>query len=227
MSDFLKKFKGIFVAEEGGNATPQSTAASTPATPASTTPAPERTAAPVHTPHVSGSGKANDRFVEILLTSLEKNNQEGFDYFEFKESLKSLAKMPLDEKTRFQSAFAMAQTMGATPDKLKSSASFYLSILKGELNKFEEAHKQQRARLIGDREAELQNLQQIVQNKAEQIKQLTKDIEDSNKRIGQIKGEVESSTVKIENTRLDFEATYAVVVSQIEADLQKIAEYLK
>ena len=32
----------------------------------------------------------SDKFVEILAAALEKNNQEGFDYFEFRQALKNL-----------------------------------------------------------------------------------------------------------------------------------------
>ena len=111
---------------------------------------PSRVSTP--SPAYVSSGTANQRFTEILLTALEQNNQEGFDYFEYRESLKSLSKMPLDERTKYQSAYAMAQTMGATPEKLKTSAGHYIQVLKNELSKFEDAHSQQRARLIGDRE---------------------------------------------------------------------------
>jgi uncharacterized protein (DUF3084 family) len=227
MSDFLAKFKGIFVVDDG---------TSSPTKPAVEV-APTQTQAPAqtHTPaapaptnvYAHTSGKSNERFQDILLTALEKNNQAGFDYFEFRESMRNLEKMPLDEKTRFQSAFAMAQTMGATPANLQASAQFYVGILKGELQKFEEAHGQQRLRLIGERESEFTNLEAVIQNKAEQIKQLTQDIEAANQRRAVIKDEIEQATVKIEQTRSDFETTYQIVVSQMQGDMQKMNEYLK
>jgi uncharacterized protein (DUF3084 family) len=223
MSDFLKKFKGIFIAEDTAAQSPSQATQPNTSTPAAT-PQPQTVSS---TPIYVSSGKLNERFSEILLTALEKNNQEGFDYFEFRESLKNLSKMPLDERTRYQSAFAMAQTMGATPDKLKQSASHYIQVLRNELTKFEEAHAQQRNKLIGERQVEFENLEKVIQNKAEQIKQLTKDIEESTNRREVIQKEIEQSTVKIENTRTDFEATFQVVVSQMEADIQKMGEYLK
>jgi chromosome segregation ATPase len=227
MSDFLKKFKGIFVVEDASAANESSTTTSTAST------APEQktqqvAAAPTQTNvYATVGGRTNERFQEILLTALEKNNQEGFDYFEYRESLKNLEKMPLDEKTRFQSAFAMAQTMGATPDKLRQSAQFYVSILQAELGKFEQAHADQRARLIGDREAEYNNLEAVIKNKAEQIKQLTQEIEEATKRRSSIQAEIEQSTNKIEQTKTDFESTFQNVVSRIQSDIQKMAEYLK
>ena len=75
-------------------------------------------------------GKVNDKFTEVLFSAMERDNQEGFDYLEFKQSLRSLEKMPMDEATRYQSALAMAKTLGANPVLLQQSAAHYLNVLK-------------------------------------------------------------------------------------------------
>lgn len=222
MSEFLKKFKSVFVLEEENRAAPATPAAG------QQTPPPTAPAAPV-TPirTVSDSGAVTDKFVQILLSALEKNNQQGFDYFEFRQALKNLEKMPMDEATRFHSAYAMAQTMNVTPAKLIESAQFYLNVLTGEQSKFNEAHTQQRAKLIGNREDEVRNLEAMILSKTEQIAQLTKQIEEHQKVSEQIRSEIQDSTVKIENTKADFEATFTNVAGQIEADLAKIQQHLK
>jgi uncharacterized protein (DUF3084 family) len=223
MSDFLKKLKGIFIIEE------ESAAPKTPATQAPAPAAAPTVAAPPPpvyrpaTPH----GAVNDRFTEILFNALEKNNQPGFDYFEFRQALQNLANMPLDEPTRFQSAYAMARTMNIDVARLAESARFYLGVLHNEQVKFNEAHAQQRARLIGNREAEVQNLEAAIRQKTEQINQLTLQIEEHRRQSGQIRQEIGESTTKIETTKADFEATFAAVTAQIQSDMQKMATYLK
>lgn len=221
MSDFLKKFKSVFIVEESGVQT------ASPASPATATPtsAPEPTAPPPPTP--PSTGAVSDRFVEILATALEKNNQSGFDYFEFRQALKNLSKMPMDEATRFHSAFAMAQTMGITPGKLVESAQHYLGVLNGEQTHFAEAHAQQKSKLIGNREDEAKNLEAAMQQKAEQIKQLTAEIEQNRQRSEQIRQEISDSTLKIESTKADFDTTFATVYAQIQDDVAKIQQYLK
>ncbi|MCB0662113.1 MAG: hypothetical protein KDC24_05200, partial [Saprospiraceae bacterium] len=42
------------------------------------------------------AGKAHPKFTEILFQAMENNNLEGFDYLEYKKSLQSLAKMPME-----------------------------------------------------------------------------------------------------------------------------------
>ena len=161
------------------------------------------------------------------MSALEKNNQEGFDYFEFRQALINLSKMPMDEPTRYQSAYAMAQTMGVSSAKLHESAQFYLGVLQTEQSKFTEAHAQQRSKLIGNREEEIKNLEASIVQKTEQIKKLTQEIEEHRQRSAQVRKEIDDSTIKIETTRADFDTTINNVVGNIHADLAKIQKYLK
>jgi len=226
MSDLLKKFKSVFIVEEENGNAQNTNQAQKPATqhPAEMTAPPPKQRAETA---ANSSGSVNDKFVQILSAALEKNNQQGFDYFEFRQALINLAKMPMDEATRFHSAYAMAQTMGVTPEKLMESAQFYLNVLTNEQAKFNEAHAQQRGRLIGNREDEVKNLEAMMQQKAEQIKQLTQQIEEHRQRSEQIRQEISDSTVKIENTKADFDATFANVTGHIQDDIGKIQQYLK
>jgi len=212
MSDIFKKFKSVFVLEEADASQPAKESAVPVAK------APAAPPAPAVSPMANSAGSVTDKFSEILLGALEKNNQAGFDYF---------AKMPMDEQTRFQSAYAMAQTMGVTPVALVESANFYLNVLASEQSRFNEAHQQQRAKLIGNREEEVKNLEAMMQQKSEQIKQLTQQIEEHRQRAEQIRKELSDSTIKIENTKADFEATFASVVGQMQGDVEKMKSFLK
>lgn len=219
MSEYLKKFKSIFVVEDGTKMQPQPKVENK----ARAEPFPVNVAQAT----VAQQGKTTEKFVEILSAALEKQNQTGFDYLEFRQALKNLAKMPMDESTRFQSAYAMAQTMGVTAPLLVESAKGYLEILQGEQTRFNEAHAQQRSRLIGNREEEIKQLELQIKQKTEQIELLSKQIEEHKQHTENIRKEVGESTVKIENTRADFETTYETVAGQIKEDLAKMQQYLQ
>jgi len=183
---------------------------------------------PISSTVTKGStGKVTAKFMEILFKAMEDNNLEGFDYLEFKQSLKSLEKMPMDEQTRFKSAFAMAQTLNATPVHLIQTANHYLSVLKQEEQKFGEALANQRTKQIGEKEKELGQLEQTTKNKSEQIKKLTLEIEKHQKAMDRIKQEVANASVKVESTKNDFVASYNIVVSQISKDVENMQRYLK
>ena len=172
-------------------------------------------------------GKVTEKFMNILLGAMDKNNLDGFDYLEYKQSLQSLQSMDMDEATRYQSAFAMAKTMGATPEKLLETANHYLSILKSEQQKFGQALVSQKDKQIGNRQQRLDQLAQGAEQKRKQIAQLTKEIEAHEQESAQIKEQITDSTVKVENTKNNFVVTYQLLTSQIQEDIRKMQSYLK
>lgn len=223
MSEFLSKLKSVFVvtdetaAASGNNS--QNTAAATPT--------PSATAAAAPAIQTSGGGAVNEKFAEILFKAIEANNQDGFDYFEFKQALRNLSRMAMDEGTKYQSAYAMAQAMGANDQKLLASAKYYLQILTGEQSKFNEAHAQQRSKLIGNREEDIKSHENQIQQKTQQIQDLTRQIEEHRKNSEFIRNEIQQSMVKIETTKADFDATYQAVAGQVQEDILKIQQYIK
>lgn len=217
MSDFLSKLKGIFIVPtpaDGKSAEPVAKMA----TPATTT-------VPVAPAPVSG--KVSDKFYDILFGAMEANNQEGFDYLEYKKSLQTLAKMPMDEQTRYASAFAAAQAMGVTSQKLNDSAQFYLNVLKTEDAKFQESVNAQRQKQIGSKEKAIADLDATIKAKGEQIARLTQEIATHQDDMGKMKAEISEAVVKIETTLSDFHATYSDLTSQIAQDVEKMSKYLK
>jgi len=106
--------------------------------------APEPTKSSSPEPTQNANTDIKDEAIEAkLFKALEDNNQPGFDYFEYKRSLKSLEKFPMDEATKYQSAFATAATMDVTLDKLVGSVEFYKKVLKQEETNFLKASKEQ------------------------------------------------------------------------------------
>jgi len=224
---FADKLKALFITEEEGSAKkkvakPTADKKAT-AKPKNTT---SSTAAPVE-PTEAQPGKPTTKFMEILFGAMEKHNLDGFDYLEFKQSLKSLEKMPMDEQTRFKSAFAMAKTMGATPQKLIDAAAHYLKVLLHEEKKFEQALANQRAQQIGGREKQIKDLEVGIQQKAQHIKKLTQEIEQSQKQLSGIKNQISGAVAKVETTKNNFIASYNTVVSQIQGDVESMKKYLK
>ena len=220
MSDFLKKLKGMFVVETPTDG--QSSESATPAKPeeksTSTTPDPTLT---------TTTGKASEKFYDILLGAMEANNQEGFDYLEYKKSLQTLSKMPMDEQTRYFSAFAAAQAMGVTSQKLTESANFYLKVLASEDSKFQESVSVQRQKQIGNKEKAIADMDATIKAKAEQIAKLTQEIQAHQADMEKMKAEISDAVVKIETTLSDFHATFDELTTQIGKDVENMSKYLK
>ena len=165
--------------------------------------------------------------MNIFYDAMEKQGKEGFDYLEFKQSFMSLAKLSMDEQTRYQSAFAVAQTMGATTPSLIDAANYYLNILSNEEKSFESTLKSQMQKQIGDKEKETQTLKAGIAEKATQIEKLKKEIEDHNKQLASMQQQITDAANKIETTKQNFQASYNQIANQIKEDINKMQQYLK
>lgn len=218
----FKKLKSLFVIEEGAPESEEKEVVSGKAE----GPKPSGFQRPIVTPAANVKGKVQDKFLDVLFGALESNNQEGFDYLEFKDFLRSLANVPMDDQTRYKSAFATAQTMGATKENILRSAREYISLLGKEEVKFQEAlHGQKNKNLTGKQE-DIKKLEQLIQQKEAQIQKLKAEMEDHRKQIGSLENEINSASEKIVQTADDFEATYQALLSQIQNDVKNIEAHL-
>lgn len=175
----------------------------------------------------SETGNIDQKIVEKLLQAIEKNNLEGFDYLEYKKSLKALEKMPMDEATKYRSAFATASTMGVTFDKLLETTKFYIGVLNKEKQEFSNTFKNQFNDKVSGREREIEEIGVVVKEKSSRIKTLTDEIIEHEKQIQILKNKLEESNAKIIKTQSDFKQSYDHLKSQLEGDIVKMQKYLK
>ena len=241
MSEFWNKFKGVFIVVDPNQpqkTTEQNTAAQKSADHKSQnspsqneflrTESPSSNSSTMSNPVQSNSkGNLNEKFMEVLYKAMESVNVEGFDYFEFKQALNNLANMPMDEATKYKSAFAMAKTMGATPDKLIHTANGYLEALKQEEMKFQQSANNQIQSQIGNKQGQIDNFAAVITQKNEQIKKLLAEIEEHKNEMEQLKNDIAQSSSKVSQTKADFEMSYQSIVSQIQKDIDNMKNYLK
>lgn len=221
----LKNLKSLFIIEEEGGQKPAPKPAKPSAKAHATAEAPPRPH--TGTPASQSKGQVTEQFTDILLKAMEGANLEGFDYLEYKRSMQSLLKMNMDDATRYQSAFAMAQTMGATPAHLIDSAQHYLDTLKAEEEKFEAALNHQREKQIAAKQQELDQLQGVIKNKEEKIRQLQAEIKQHEQSLTGLEQDIKEATAKVESTKNDFIASYDNLVEQISADMENMKRHLK
>lgn len=225
----LKKLKSLFIVEEDkpdvAPTDPQEDKIETAPDPDSSEeladiPDPEQSDLPAHS-------KPDSKFVNVLLKAIDAANAEGFDYLEFKQSLQSLSNMDMDEQTRYQSAFAMAKTMGATAKGLVDSAGQYLKVLERESKKFDKALASQRKKQVTGRQAKTKDMQSAVAQKKKKIAELTAEIEQHQEQLGQEKNAIAQAQSKVERTNKQFKLAYQSVVGQISRDIERMQQHLK
>ncbi len=230
----LKNLKSIFVVEDENakketDETPKSE--QTPVVEKKETPKEQELPPPPVPPqNVNPSNQktaADKRFVEKLMSVLEANNMEGFDYLEFRSSLKALANLPLDEATRFRSAFATASTMGLSLETLLQSADYYKNILAKEKEHFTAELNTRGAESLRNKSEERVRLEQFIKDKEAQIQALTQQIAQHKQEISQLNQYLDETTTKINEMNTGFTNTYDILVGQMNSDIEKIKNYLK
>ena len=172
------------------------------------------------------NAKPSKKFLDVLLKAIEANNLEGFDYLEFKQSLQSLSNMDMDEITKYQSALAMAKTMGATKTKLIKSAKHYVAVLKDEEKKFLDAVENQRTKQVSNKQNKLKQLENLVAEKEQKIKSMQAEIEKHKATLENEKANINQSAAKVEATKDGFIAAYNQVLAQIKGDIDKMQSHL-
>jgi hypothetical protein len=117
-------------------------------------------------------------FVQRLQNLINQNNQPGFDFLEFTESLFEEKQNPSPEV--YKTIFRIAQKMdkSLTPQRLIDSAMFYKDLVQrtaeGEIGKGES----KKQGLIGEKDTERNNLDTDLRDTRAKIQQLTQQIQE-------------------------------------------------
>ena len=187
----------------------------------------ERLAAALEGEIIDKDGVIDQKIVENLLRKVGEHNLEGFDYFEYRQSLKALDKMPMDEATKYRSAYATASTMGISLQHLLDSATFYLEVLQQQDENFQKEAEQKKQKQVNQKEAEAARLEKQIEEYEEKIKQLQEKIKRNQIRIEEITREVKIDKVTIDKERNNFLASFNFLRSEFVDDIAKMKKYLK
>ncbi|MFK7980981.1 MAG: hypothetical protein AB8G86_13430 [Saprospiraceae bacterium] len=166
------------------------------------------------------------KFVSLFIKTLEKNNQPGFDYIEFKQSLGVMAKMNIDESTAIRSAFATASTVGLTKKKLMESANYYAKVINQEKEHFDAALAKRINQKVGGKVKEVEKLKEQIIKYKEKIAQLSAQIEKHQHTIDTADEQIQAEKEKIIGTQNNFERTHENFIEQIKTDIDNFNTYL-
>ncbi len=168
----------------------------------------------------------DEKSVDYLTGALEKNNRPGFDYIEFKQSLRALRDMDMEDAVAFKSAFATASTMGLTKDKLLKTAEHYKNVISNEKKQFDEALERQKKQKIDAKQEEVAKLKKQVEEYKAKIAQLQEKIEKAQSTIDHADEHIAQQQEKIEETQSNFEHSMQSILNEIDQDIENINNYL-
>lgn len=170
--------------------------------------------------------KLDSKSTMALLQAMVKSHNPGFDYLKFKQSIKSLREMDIEESISFKSAFTTATTLGLTKAKLLASANRYLGVLQTESESFTDALKAQIDKNVNSRESMIAQLEERIKTNRAKIAELEQEIQTYQNKIDNVDGDIESAQTKIDGTKEKFRNSYLTITDIIKKDIELINLYL-
>ena len=230
-----RKILSFFVKEEDLSGTVSTgtppVGASAPAAPRPSANAP--VAGPSGTPSavqpVVPAGTVDQKFAEHFASVLAQNNPPGPDYFEFRETLRSLSTLGLSEDKQFQAAWASFKALGGVTDAgvLSNTANGYIAALNKDRDGFGKSVEAALAERVGGLQNEQKRLETENDALAKQLVEIQKQIDANTNRLTAISGEITEQSGKITQNRQNYETTFAHFTNQIKEDISKMTQYLK
>ena len=150
-------------------------------------------------------------FVKRLQNLINQNNQAGFDFLEFTESLFEEKQNPSPEV--FKTVFRIAQKIdkSLTPSKLLESAIYYKNLIQRTADAETAKGESKKQELKGQKDTEKTNLDNNLKNTRAKIQQLTKQIQ-----------ELQNQEVALNNQLLAIDQKYSDQFIDIDRKINAI-----
>lgn len=186
------------------------------------------TSSPSPVPAGSAPGAVDPKFAEHLANVLAENNPPGPDYFEFRETLRSLNGLGLPEDKQYQAAWASFKALAGKVDVavLTNTANQYLTALNKDRDAFGKSADAATAERVGGLENEQKRLQTENEALARQLLEIQKQIDANTNRLTTIGGEITEQSARITQNRQNYDTTFAHFTDQIKGDIAKLTQYL-
>lgn len=229
-----RKILGFFIKDEETSNVSTGTPPATSSAPAAPRPAANTPDAPVNTTgsvSVASSpvGAIDPKFAEHFANVLAQNNPPGPDYFEFRETLRSLTNLGLPEDKQYQAAWASFKALGGPGDVtvLNNTANQYIAALNKDRDAFGKSVESALAERVGGLQNEQKRLLTENDSLAKQLVEIQKQIDANKNRLSAITGDINEQSAKITQNRQNYDTTFAHFTDQIKGDISKMTQYLK
>jgi hypothetical protein len=166
-----------------------------------------------------GYAPADSRFVEYFDKLFSEANIPGPDYYEFSKMIEAMQAI-VNEQARYAAAYAGLYAQGVDKAKLLSTAGEYLRILETDAQQFHTTADTAMQEKVQGKKAE-------EDEKSNRIQVLSREISDLQNQILILQKEIKENEEKIEASTGGYTAENARRAARIQADMEKINNYLQ
>ena len=164
------------------------------------------------------AARPDQRFTEYFDKLFSDANIPGPDYYEFARMIAAMQTIP-DERARYVAAFAGLQVQGLEKEKLLSTAGEYLRVLTADAERFGKTVDAALQEKVHARTTELEE-------KSKRIQTLSQEILELQNQIGAMQNEIRDAKSKLETNSSAYTAENERRKQQIQADMNKIENYI-
>lgn len=165
-------------------------------------------------------GIVDNKFIEVLTSVIEENNQPGQDYFEFKQAVENMNSLSMPEQQKFQTVFSVLGLQGCTKEGLLVSLDKYIQLIQKEKEHFD-------AEMDTQFQSKVQVKRDEVEAAKNELSELSTRIQELNSRILTLQQEAGSEEMGLRATEANFQASADVVVNEMLGDKQKINTFIQ
>lgn len=165
-------------------------------------------------------GTSNDRFINMLEQAINDNNIPGADYIEMKSVLEKMSNLPMDEQTKFVSAFIGLESQGCTKEALINSIDKYISVVNNEVQVFN-------SELATTMQEKVTNKLSEVEEAKAKILSLNEEIMKLNNFILETTQLVQKEEMSLKIASADFNKSALKLIHTMTSDKEKIINYIK
>jgi len=164
---------------------------------------------------------------KLISEEISRNNSQKFDYIKYRQAVKSLKSMNMDEMTAIQSTLTTASTMGVSVDDIAASAESFKNIVQNEEAKFNQAMHAQYKLKVEDKKHELSDKEELIKINEQKIKALKDENDLLKSKLEGIQEEIKLNDQKIQHKKSVFEKTILKIQEWINNDLTQLKSLKK
>lgn len=158
-------------------------------------------------------------YSKVLDDVLEQGTKDGEDFLHFHKAIIAMDGKPLTEEQKYEFTYPAYKSLGITAEKLINSASYNLSLLDKEEQKFTAEWNDAQSQQV---EAKKKMIEKLAAENAD----LAQKIQDNNSKSQKLNEEVFASTNSLNNEKMGFENQLNIKKSVIQDRITKIKTYL-
>jgi hypothetical protein len=163
-------------------------------------------------------------FVQRLQNLINQNNQPGFDFLEFTESLFEEKQSPGPEV--FKTVFRIAQKIdkSLTPSRLLDSAMYYKNLVQQTAESEISKGMSKKQGLQTEKDTERNNLDNSLKDTKAKIQQLTKQIQDLQNQEGDLSNQLSAINQKYDSQFIDIDKKISAIRNAKEQVITSIVD---